>query len=190
MLGPHAPLPLVASLAGVAEPVRALDEAVKADLLETRETSAPWTLAFPHPLVRAAVYDALGPARRQDLHLAAAALVTDEASVLRHRVAAAAEPDEVLAADLTAFADREARRQSWESAAAHLVSASRLSPDRQQAQRRVLQAVLADHAARRRRDRRRLGRGDRDVCAWPVQGRHSRLVGDGGRRPGRGRASC
>ena len=141
VLGPHASLPLVAGMAGVAEPVRAVDEAVKADLLQTRETSAPWTLAFPHPLVRAAVYEALGPARRQELHLAAAAMVADEASVLRHRVAAAAEPDELLAADLTAFADREARRQSWESAAAYLISASRLSQDGQQAQRRVLQAV-------------------------------------------------
>jgi DNA-binding CsgD family transcriptional regulator len=142
VVGPHAPLPLVAALAGVAEPLHAVDEAVKSDLLLTTETVSPWTLSFPHPLVRAAVYDALGPARRHDLHIAAAALVADESSKLRHRVAAAAEPDEALAADLTSFADREAHRQSWESAAAHLVSASRLSPDPQEAQRRVLRAVI------------------------------------------------
>ena len=67
---------------------------------------------------------------------------TDAAAALRHRVAAAAEPDEQLAADLTAFADAEARRQAWQSAAAHLVDASRLSPDPDEARRRVLQAVV------------------------------------------------
>ena len=106
------------------------------------EAQSPWTLSFPHPLVRAAVYEALGPARRHALHTAAASLTDDESAALRHRVAAAAEPDEVLAADLTRFADREASRQSWQSAAAHLVSASRLSPDPGEAQRRVLQAVV------------------------------------------------
>ena len=121
--------------------LEAVDEATRHDLLRVSQASTPWTLSFPHPLVRAAVYDALGPARRHELHSAAAALVADESAVLRHRVAAAAEPDEALAADLTAFADREARRQSWESAAAHLVSASRLSPDPKQAQRRVLRAA-------------------------------------------------
>ncbi len=120
----------------------AVDEATRHDLLRVSEASSPWTLSFPHPLVRAAVYEAIGPVRRHALHTAAAAVMTDESAVLRHRVAAAAEPDEVLAADLTAFADLQARRQSWESAAAHLVSASRLSPDPQEAQRRVMRAVL------------------------------------------------
>ena len=82
------------------------------DLLRVSEAPSPWTLSFPHPLVRAAVYEALGPARRHALHTAAASLTDDESAALRHRVAAAAEPDEVLAADLTRFADREASRQS------------------------------------------------------------------------------
>ena len=37
-----------------------------------RRRQSPWTLSFPHPLVRAAVYEALGPARRHALHTAAA----------------------------------------------------------------------------------------------------------------------
>ena len=57
-------------------------------------------------------------------------------------MAAATQPDEILAADLTRFAERESARQSWQSAAAHLVSASRLSPEPAAAQRRVLQAVV------------------------------------------------
>jgi len=142
VLGPHCPLPLAATLAEVEQPLPAVDEAARAGLLQVSEARQPWTLSFPHPLVRAAVYDGLGPAGRHVLHLAAAELVGDTATALRHRVAAAAEPDERLAADLTAFADAEARRQAWQSAAAHLVDASRLSPDPDEARRRVLQAVV------------------------------------------------
>jgi DNA-binding CsgD family transcriptional regulator/tetratricopeptide (TPR) repeat protein len=142
VLGPHCPLPLAVTLTGVADPIVALDEAARLGLLQISEAQTPWTLSFPHPLVRAAVYEALGPARRHSLHTSAASLTDDESAALRHRVAAASEPDEVLAADLTRFAGREASRQSWQSAAAHLVSASRLSPDPGEAQRRVLQAVV------------------------------------------------
>ena len=142
VLGPHCPLPLAATLAEVEQPLPAVDEAVRHGLLQVSEVQHPWLLRFPHPLVRAAVYDGLGPARRHALHLAAAGLLTDGAAALRHRVAAAAEPDEQLAADLTRFADDEARRQAWQSAAAHLVDASRLSPDPGEARRRVLRAVV------------------------------------------------
>jgi DNA-binding CsgD family transcriptional regulator len=142
VLGPHCPLPLAATLAEVEQPLPAVDEAARAELLQLSEAQQPWSLSFPHPLVRAAVYDGLGPARRHVLHLAAAELVGDTATALRHRVAAAVEPEERLATDLTAFADAEARRQAWQSAAAHLVEASRLSPDPEEARRRVLQAVV------------------------------------------------
>ncbi|MGI5133129.1 helix-turn-helix transcriptional regulator [Pseudonocardia sp. CA-107938] len=140
-LGPHCPLPLAAAVAGLDAPLPALDEAVRAELLVTDESRTPWVLSFPHPLVRAAVHDTMGPARRHALHTAAAGVVTDEAEILRHRVAAAAEPDDELAADLTRFADAEAERQAWQSASAHLVDASRLSTAPAEAQRRVLQAV-------------------------------------------------
>lgn len=142
VLGPHCPFPVAAALAEVEEALEAVDEAARVDLLHLSESRAPWTLSFLHPLVRAAVYDGLGPARRHALHVAAARLLTDDAATLRHRVAAAAEPDERLAADLTRFGDAEARRQAWQSAAAHLVGASRLSPDPAEAQRRVLRAVV------------------------------------------------
>ncbi len=142
VLGSHCPLPVAAALAAVTDVFPAVQEATAADLLQASDTTSPWTLSFLHPLVRAAVYDALGPARRRVLHTEAAALLTDEAAVLHHRVAAAAEPDEELAADLSRFADAQARRQDWQSAAAHAVGASRLSPDPGSAQRRVLRAVI------------------------------------------------
>ena len=142
VLRPRCPLPLAAVLAEIEQPLVAADEAVRRDLLEVSEVQQPWTVSFPHPLVRAAVHDGLGPARRHALHLAAAGLVGEEAEALRHRVAAAAEPDERLAGELTRFAEREAHRQAWQSAAAHLVDASRLSPEPREAQRRVQQAVI------------------------------------------------
>jgi len=142
VLGPHCPLPLAATLAEIDRPLDAVDEAGRRDLLQADETRTPWTLSFAHPLVRAAVHTAIGPARRHALHTRAAELVEFEVEALRHRVAATAEPDEALAADLTRFADAEAERGHWQSASAHLVEASRLSPGDAAAQRRCLQAVV------------------------------------------------
>jgi DNA-binding CsgD family transcriptional regulator/tetratricopeptide (TPR) repeat protein len=142
VLGPHSTLTQAAALARVEQPLGAVDEAAKVGLLQVSEARTPWTVSFPHPLVRAAVYDELGPARRHDLHLAAAELADDEAVALRHRVAAAVGPDTRLADDLTRFADGEAHRQAWQSAAAHLVDASRLGLDPAEAQVRILRAVV------------------------------------------------
>ncbi|MET0765845.1 MAG: AAA family ATPase [Blastococcus sp.] len=141
VLGPRCPLPLVAALGGVADPVAAVDEAAARELLTASTGQLPWTLHFPHPLVRSALHDALGPGRRTALHTAAAALVDDEAASLRHRVAAAPVRDAVLSADLARFAEREALRQAWPSAAAHLVEAARLAPDTGEEQRMLLLAV-------------------------------------------------
>ncbi|QJY48911.1 LuxR family transcriptional regulator [Pseudonocardia broussonetiae] len=142
VLGPHSTLARVAALAGVEQPLAAVDEAAKVGIVRLSSSSPPWTVSFPHPLVRAAVYDELGPARRHDLHLAAAGLADDEAAALRHRVAAATDPDARLADDLTRFADGEAHRQAWQSAAAHLIDASRLVPDPAEARIRILRAVV------------------------------------------------
>jgi DNA-binding CsgD family transcriptional regulator len=141
VLGMHSPLPQVAALAELAEPLAPLDEATAAGLLAEPVPSTPVTVAFPHPLVRSAVHDTLGVARRSALHAAAATLVVDEAAALRHRVAASALPDEALASDLETFARREAGRQAWPAATASLVEASRQSPATDARQRRLLEAV-------------------------------------------------
>lgn len=142
VLGLHAPVADAGSLAGLADPVPAIDEASAHDLLRVRQARGPWSVEFTHPLVRAAVYDGVGPARRLALHTAAARIGHDEVAMLRHRVAAATGPDEGLAADLTEFAERAERRFDWKSAAVHLVSASRLSLDPPAARRRVLWALV------------------------------------------------
>jgi DNA-binding CsgD family transcriptional regulator len=141
VLGPRSPLPLVSALGQVDDPVAAVDEAAGCELLAPGTERLPWTLSFPHPLVRSALLDVLGPARRTALHAAAAGLVDDESVALRHRVAATSARDAGLSADLAAFAEREALRQAWPSAAAHLLEAARLTPDRDEEQRLLLGAV-------------------------------------------------
>lgn len=141
VLGPRSPLPLAAALAEVTEPVQAVDEAVARHLLVASAAEQPWALSFPHPLVRSAVYDALGPARRSGLHTRAAGLVEDEVTRLAHRVAAAPAPDAVLSDDLAGLAGREALRQAWPAAARHLLESGRLCPDRDEGRRRLLTAL-------------------------------------------------
>jgi hypothetical protein len=88
ILGPHCTVAQAATLSGVAEPLPALDEATRRDLLRVSESRSPWTVSFPHPLIRSAVYEAIGAARRHRWHLAAVTLTTDPGEALRHRVAA------------------------------------------------------------------------------------------------------
>jgi DNA-binding CsgD family transcriptional regulator len=141
VVGMRCPVPLAAALGEVADPLPAIDEAAAVDLLLPSTGDLPWTLSFPHPLVRSALYDTLGQARRAALHAATATLVGDEAAALRHRVAAAPQRDAALSGDLARFADREAGRQAWPSAAAHLVAAARMAPAADDEQRMLLRAV-------------------------------------------------
>jgi DNA-binding CsgD family transcriptional regulator len=141
ILGSRCPLATAGRLAHLAEPLPALDEASKADLLHLVDPAQPRVVSFPHPLVQAAVYDSLTAVRRAELHGAAAAVLGDEVAVLRHRVAAATSEDASLARDLTEFAERQLAREAWTSAAAHLVMASRVSPDVAEQQRLLLRAV-------------------------------------------------
>ncbi len=190
VLGVRAALPLAAAVGGVTESVQAVDEAVRRGLLVADTARHPWTLAFPHPLVRSALHDALGPARRTALHLAAARLVDDEVAVLHHRVAAAPALDAALADDLAGFAHRAAARQEWPSATRHLVASGRLCPDREEGRRRLLVALTwmlqtgdAVTAATFTEELRALPRE-------PAARQRAGHGGDGARRPGRGARRC
>lgn len=143
VLGSTITLATAAALAEVSNPVDAVDEAVDVNLLQLRDDAGIRDIAFSHPLVQAAVYDQLGPARRVRLHSAAARLVDDEASALRHRVMAVTPPDSQLVADLDDFAHREAALGAWAGAAWALLEGSRLSQDRAQREQRLLRAVDA-----------------------------------------------
>ena len=124
------------------------------------------TAAFTHPLVRAAVYGDLGPARRSDLHLAAAA-VLDNWPALRHRIAAAHGADAALADDLEAWSRRQRGDGSTPAAADVMLAAHQHTPPGPDASRRLLAAVglyaaVGDvHAAQAHAD---------EVAALPVSG--------------------
>ena len=81
MLGLHAAVADVMAIAGLSDPVGPIDEATASDLLRVRSADGPWSVEFTHPLVRAAVYDAIGPAARYTLHTAAARVSADEAAL-------------------------------------------------------------------------------------------------------------
>ncbi len=141
VLGLTSRLAQAGRLADLAETLAPLERAIAAHLLEERGAPADRAIAFPHPLIQAAAYHTLGPAHRAALHERAASLVNDEASALRHRVAAAKGPDPQLAADLLIFGIEIARRGAWDGAADALLSASRLTPDGPERDLRLLMAA-------------------------------------------------
>ena len=141
VVGDGATLAMAAALAEVDEPLTELEEACGAGLLDASECSPAGSLAFAHPLVRAAVYGQLTPARRLRLHREAALLVGDERAALHHRAEATQPPDDALAAELQCFSDRVKAAGEWREAAWALLESGRLSGRRAQRERRLLRAV-------------------------------------------------
>jgi DNA-binding CsgD family transcriptional regulator len=139
VLGRRCPLAVAAALAGLADPLAALDEAAAAGLLAEDRAGSGATIAFTHPLVHAAVRDDLGSAQRRRLHRAAARLVP--AAALSHRVAAAVGPDDTLATDLEEAARKMTGASTVAQAAAWLAQASAASTGRAQQERRLLDAL-------------------------------------------------
>jgi DNA-binding CsgD family transcriptional regulator len=116
----------------------AAEAGLDADAVETAAEQAGLVevsgslMRFQHPLMRSAVYHGAADAGRRRAHrrLARAAeryRAADKA--VCHRAAAAAEPDEHLAADLQAAAERARDRGAWASAAALLRRSVALTPD-------------------------------------------------------------
>ncbi|SDZ07354.1 AAA ATPase domain-containing protein [Geodermatophilus africanus] len=143
VLGDTPGLADAASLAGLAEPIGALDEACAAGLLAPAAGSGLDVLTFPERFVRGAVSATLGPGDRSRLHARAAEVVPDELERLRHRVEAAPLPDAGLAGQLVELARRKADEGAWAAVAGALVDASRISPSRAEREGRLIQAVDA-----------------------------------------------
>jgi DNA-binding CsgD family transcriptional regulator/tetratricopeptide (TPR) repeat protein len=132
VLGDHSALPDAAAVAGLADPTAALDKAQRAGFLTERPATAGREVWFTHLLVRRAVYEDLGPERRQRLHRRAAAVLGGR-EALAHRVAASAGPDPRLAADLREAADGAAGSGRVLLAARYLEQAAQVTargPDR------------------------------------------------------------
>jgi DNA-binding CsgD family transcriptional regulator/tetratricopeptide (TPR) repeat protein len=102
------------------------------------------TVRFRHPLVRSAIYRAASPEDRQAVHAALAQATDPDVDPDRrawHRAHATAEPDEDVACDLEHSAGRAQRRGGLAAAAAFLVRAAELTPDRSRRAERELGAA-------------------------------------------------
>src|SRR5699024_5226923 len=109
----------------------ALDPAALTEATDAGLVRAGPRIEFRHPLVRAAVVGAAPPARLRAVHtaLAGATPAADEDRRAWHRAAAATGPDDVLAADLVAVADRARHRSAYDVAATALERAAWLAGD-------------------------------------------------------------
>jgi DNA-binding CsgD family transcriptional regulator len=119
----------------------AVAPAVTTKLLTLARAPGGSMLHFPHALIRAAVYHDLDVAARAALHARAARIVESPEEVLRHRVAAAAGRDPVLAGELDELAVEQVGRGEQARAAATLVSAAGLHPDAAERRRCLVDAV-------------------------------------------------
>jgi ATP/maltotriose-dependent transcriptional regulator MalT len=132
---------LAAQLAELTEPLPALEQAIAARLLQERSGGAGLTIAFCHPLIRAAVYQALGPTRRTYLHGRAATLIDDQAIALQHQVLAANGPDPQLADNVARLARQQMMAGAWTSAADEFRAAARLLRSSPEQERLLLEAI-------------------------------------------------
>src|SRR5829696_6254680 len=112
--------------------------AIDARLVEVAGTQ----IAFRHPLVCSAVYQAASLAERNAAHLALAEVLADQPDrQVWHRAAALVGPDESVAAALEATARRARRRGAIGVAIDALERAVELSEDRARKGRRLLDAA-------------------------------------------------
>jgi DNA-binding CsgD family transcriptional regulator len=139
VLGQHAPMPAIASVARLPDARGEVDAAVAAGLL-AEGTSAP-DLSFTHPLYRAAIYADLSPTSRRELHARAAETVAGRAR-LAHRAAASMGPDEALAGELEASGMATVATDDLGAAAWALEQAAALSLAAQDRERRLLDAAV------------------------------------------------
>ncbi|MFJ4794987.1 ATP-binding protein [Kitasatospora purpeofusca] len=147
---------------------------VSAAALEPAETAGlihldGAVLTFRHPLVRAAAYRGATLARRIGAHLALAEVLVGAEHADRrawHRAAASTGPDEAVARELDAAAERAGGRQGTASASAAHERASQLSPDPADRRRRLVAAAqAAADAGQFRRVAALLRRGGEDSGA-------------------------
>jgi DNA-binding CsgD family transcriptional regulator len=115
------------------------------------------SVRFRHPLMRSAVCEAAGLARRQAMHRALAEVLAGAPDRrVWHRAAASLGQDEEVAAGLEAAADRAFGRGAIAEQAAALAAAARLSPSSARRGQRLIRAAWAFYDLGRRHTTLRL----------------------------------
>ena len=144
---------LVAAAEGTGDLVAVLSAAerlqVPRDALTSAETAGlltitDGTLEFHHPLVRSALYGAADAAQRRAVHAALADVLTCESDLDRrtwHRGAAALAPDDAVADDLAASAERARLRSGPAGAAGSLRRSAALTSDPDVRARRLIESA-------------------------------------------------
>ncbi|MFG3437775.1 ATP-binding protein [Nonomuraea sp. NPDC047897] len=102
-----------------------LEEAEKAGLVEVGGN----VVAFRHPLVGTAAYQAAPLARRVAVHQALADAATDDTCRARHLAAATTSVDEGIAAEIVRAAERDRARAAYAAAAGLYEQAANVTPD-------------------------------------------------------------
>ncbi len=114
-----------------------LEDAERADLIQVTES----TVAFRHPLIGTAAYQGAVLARRIAVHQALADAADDPDCRARHLPLATTSPDNAVADELVAAADRAADRSAYAAASLLHQQVARLTPDRRAQVRRLTDAA-------------------------------------------------
>lgn len=144
ILGETASLGEAAELAGLDEPLSAIDETAAAGLVTRWADDDP---RLRDALTKAAVLSLMGAHNARDAHRRAAEIVADPARRLGHRVAATPIADPSLADEVDRLARRRGTQGAWAEAARLFRDASRLTADSLLRDDRLTRAVDALVAA-------------------------------------------
>ncbi|MFE6522296.1 ATP-binding protein [Streptomyces sp. NPDC057794] len=127
-----------------------LEDAERAGLIQVTES----TVVFRHPLIGTAAYQGAVLARRIAVHQALADAAEDPDCRARHLPLATTSPDDGVAAELVAAAERAADRSAYAAASLLHQQAARLTPDRRTQVHRLTDAAAcalnAGHAGQAR----------------------------------------
>lgn len=140
VLADGSPMSVVVDVAEVEEVGDAFEELGRSSVARCRREEPGWTVAFLHPLVKAVVYDDLGPSARAELHGRAARRLDGEEALL-HQVAAATGPDRELSAQLARCAEQMELDGQPHRAAELMLLAARTTEPGALADERLLDAL-------------------------------------------------
>jgi tetratricopeptide (TPR) repeat protein len=140
---------IAGQVASVPNPEQALRKPVDLGMVTQTVHGGVVTVSIPHRIQRDAVYVALSPTRRRELHRAAAVAVAGPSRWM-HRVAAADSTEMTqVAGELETAADRWIADGDVDLGATLLLWGSELSDSRQSRERRLLTAMVHLLSARR-----------------------------------------